>query len=386
MSTDERSRWWSSLRQNGMLLSPAVLDEFLPDRLPTLPPYRYEKLRNAATAFRTWEETAREDDSTGLYRWLNVVLEEMIGYENVRWQKHSGIAERFKIPSSRRGGPGLLPDRVLIGLDPLGPAKFLVKIDRTSKRIGLGRGRQVYSSFLELLRATNVPLGILTNGHQFRLIYAGIDYDCWTEWEADRWFEDEAGIEELCGFILLCGDFGTGTDEGEDFPLLSAVQESRTRQGELSQVLGEQTRRAVEVLLKSLNLSMKQHPDLEAILKHNPVNGVEITEDNQNNALYQATIRLIMRLVVALFAEARGLLPKDSEVYYYSYSTEGLYVQLKQAAVSEGEAALDGQHQAWSRLLALFRLIYEGSDLTDLAIPVYGGGLFRKEMRKAPIR
>jgi len=66
-----------------------------------------------------------------------------------------------------------------------------------------------------------------------------------------------------------------------------------------------------------------------------------------------------MRLVVALFAEARGLLPKDSEIYYYSYSTEGLYSQLRQAVVSEGDTALDGYHQAWPRLLSLFRLIYE---------------------------
>jgi len=382
MSTDERNRWWSALRQNGMLLSPAVLNEFLPDNPAGLPATRYEQLRNAATAFRTWEQTAREDDTTGLYRWLDVILETVLDYDPRRWQKHTSVFDRFKVSSNKRGGPGLAPERVLLGSDPLDPPKFLVKIDRTSKRVGFGRGRQVYSTFLELLRGTNVPLGILTNGHQFRLIYAGIDYDCWTEWEADRWFEDEAGIEELGGFITICGRFGTG--EGKDFPLLSAVQESRTRQGELSQVLGEQTRRAVEILLKALNLSLKQHPDLATILTRNPGNDSEISEEDQNNALYQATIRLIMRMVVALFAEARGLLPKDSEIYYYSYSTEGLYTQLRQAAVSEGDATLDSQHQAWPRLLSLFRLVYEGSDLPDMAIPAYGGGLFRRGDAKSP--
>jgi len=365
-----------------MLLSPAVLDEFLPEHLISLPENRYEQLRNAATAYRAWEGAARGDDATGLYRWLDVVLEDVLGYEGRRWQKHSNVLEKFKLTASKRGGPGLAPDRVLLGLEPLDPAKFLVKIDRASKRVGLGRGRQIYSEFLELLRGTNTPLGILTNGHQFRLVFAGIDYDCWTEWEADRWFEDQGGFDELSGFITLCGAYGTGT--GREFPLLSAVQESRTRQGELSQVLGEQTRRSVEVLLKSLNLSLKQHPDLQRILTLNPANGSEISEEDQNNALYQATIRLIMRLVVALFAEARGLLPKDSEIYYYSYSTEGLYTQLRQAVVSEGDTALDGYHQAWPRLLSLFRLIYEGSDLPDLAIPGYGGGLFRRGDPSSP--
>jgi len=358
-----------------MLLSPAVLDEFLPEQLQNLSETQYERLRNGATAFRVWEQTSRENDFSGLYRWLDVIFEDVLGHEGRRWQKHSNILDKFKLAASKRGGPGLAPDRVLLGLEPLDPAKFLVKIDRSSKRLGLGRGRQTYSEFLELLRGTNIPLGILTNGHQFRLVFAGIDYDCWTEWESDRWFEDEEGFSELSGFITLCGPYGTGP--GKEYPLLSAVQESRTRQGELSQVLGEQTRRSVEVLLKALNLSLKQHPDLQSVLTRNPEDGAEISEEDQNNALYQATIRLIMRLVVALFAEARGLLPKDSEIYYYSYSTEGLYTQLRHAAVSEGDAALEGLHQAWPRLLSLFRLIYEGSDLPDLAIPGYGGGLFR---------
>jgi len=271
MSSDERNRWWSSLRQNGMLLSPAVLDEFLPERFISLTDSQYERLRNAATAFRAWEQTARENDSTGLYRWLDVVLEDVLGYEGRRWQKHSYILDKFKLAASKRGGPGLAPDRVLLGLEPLDPAKFLVKIDRTSKRVGLGRGRQIYSEFLELLRGTNTPLGILTNGHQFRLVFAGIDYDCWTEWESDRWFEDDEGFEELCGFITVCGTHGTGL--GKEYPLLSAVQDSRTRQGELSQVLGEQTRRSVEVLLKALNLSLKQHPGLQYVLTRNSENG-----------------------------------------------------------------------------------------------------------------
>ena len=73
----------------------------------------------------------------------------------------------------------------------------------TSPQVGRGRGRTAYARFLELLRGTGHRLGLLTNGHQFRLIYAGLDFESWCEWEADRWFDDGEGTEELAGLRQL---------------------------------------------------------------------------------------------------------------------------------------------------------------------------------------
>ena len=73
----------------------------------------------------------------------------------------------------------------------------------TSHIVGRGRGRTVYSRFLELLRGTGHRLGLLTNGHQFRLVYAGLDFESWCEWESDRWFDDGEGTEELNGLRQL---------------------------------------------------------------------------------------------------------------------------------------------------------------------------------------
>ena len=75
-------------------------------------------------------------------------------------------------------------------------SRYMIRLDKQSKRIGIGRSRNEYSKLLENMRATGVPLGILTNGKQIRLIYAGMDYDCWVEWEVEKWFEDAfSGIE-----------------------------------------------------------------------------------------------------------------------------------------------------------------------------------------------
>lgn len=82
----------------------------------------------------------------------------------------------------------LRPDRVLLAEDSKSPL-LLFKAD-TSANIGRGKGRSEYSKFLELLRGTGHRLGLLTNGLQFRLIYAGLDFESRCEWESERWFED----------------------------------------------------------------------------------------------------------------------------------------------------------------------------------------------------
>jgi hypothetical protein len=384
MAKEELHPWWRELRQNGMIISPVVLEEFIPEKVRPVEYYRIERLRNAFTAFSSWSQQEHCDDKTGLYKWLDVVLEDFLDYNNNMWQKHSSISDVFKVSASRRGGSALKPSRVLLNDGDVKQPRFLVSIDPESKRIGMGRGRNVYSSFLELLRGTSTPLGILTNGWQIRLIFTGTDYDCWVEWDVERWFEDAIGMDQLSGFFVLCGKNGTAPHDSYAFPLLAKIQESRTRQGELSQVLGEQTRRAVERLLKEVHEPINNSPELQLILAQDPTTRTVLSEEEQNKALYQATIRLIMRMVVSLFAEARELLPKENAVFYDSYCIEGLFAQLKKAKSVEGAEALDEQHQAWIRLLSLFRLIYEGSDLQDVPIPAYGGGLFRRGDPKSP--
>ncbi len=366
--------WWAELRAQGMLLSPAVLSERVGSGLPRVPAWRYERLRDAQTAFLSGGEGGRQ---AALPRFADAVLEEFLDLPRGWWQKHTAVEERFTLVSNRRGGSRLRPDRVLFAEgDPSSP-RLLVVFDPGSRRLGIGRSRQVYADLVELLRGTGVPVGLMTNGEQFRLVYAGLDFDCSVEWEVARWFEDALGREQLAGFATLCGRPMLLPDGDEAFPLLAAITESRSRQGELSQVLGEQTRRAVELLLGEVDRSCRAEPSLLSVLITDPGMGRDLAEAEANVALYQAAIRVAMRLVVALFAEARQLLPIENGVYHDSYGVEGLYAQLRGASASEGPGLFE-QEQAWPRLLALFRLIAEGSDLADLPLPAYGGGLFAR--------
>lgn len=366
-----------------MLISPVVLEEFIGDRPKNINDKTYEQLRDAYTSFKSWSSQNSKEIS-GLHSWLDAILETFLGYENSWWQKHNKISDEFKIPVSKSGLGVLKPQRVLLHEGNPDQVRFLVSIELETKHVGMGKGRAKYSTFVELLRETGVPLGILTNGHQLRLVYAGMDFDAWVEWEADRWFEDSTGRDQLAGFMLLCGKYGTEPRASYTYPLLEAVQESRTRQGELSEVMGEQTRRAVETLLTAVDLSRQTYPEIWDIIVKDPQTGLYLSEEEVNNALYQGSIRLVMRLVVVLFAEARHLLPTESEIYHASYGLDGLYTQLQSAVSAEGELALEEKNQAWPRLLALFRLIAEGSEYQDLTIPAYGGRLFRRGNAKDP--
>ena len=89
-----------------------------------------------------------------------------------------------------------------------------------------------------------------------------------------------------------------------------------------------------------------------------------------------------MRLVVILFAESRELLPRDNALYHESYGLNGLLERLERAATRGG--ALAASFGAWPRVLALFRLVQDGSHHPDLPVPAYGGDLFAAGMPDAP--
>ncbi len=211
---------------------------------------------------------------------------------------------------------------------------MLVMAD-TSPHVGRGRGRTAYARFLELLRGTGHRLGLLTNGSQFRLVYAGLDFESWCEWESERWFDDGEGTEELNGLRQFLSPESLKPVKSGVSGLLDAVEESRKRQADLSSVLRENVRQAVELLLEDVSTAHRTKPDLFAALV---ASGSErqLTDAEAHEALLQATVRIVMRLVVCLFAESRQLLPVNDPIYAQAYGVRALYELLDEAARHEG--------------------------------------------------
>jgi|GEM_PF-5620818 len=333
------NQWWADLRHGGMIIAPAVLDETFPSGAAPVNGHPYQKLRDAWNRFDAWRQSRESESGSAerLYEWLDALLEEYLRHSPDQWQKGPQVADQFK--AETLAGERLRANRVLMR-DGGDEAALLLIVDRC-KRVGLGRSRRTHANLLHLLRQTGHKIGLLTNGVQFRLVYAGLDHDAWVEWDAEAWFAEGELRRQLGGFVALLGAQGMQARDGLAFPLLDAVETSRNRQGELSQVMGEQVRRAIEKVLAHVDRATRSRPELLDDLRRNPETGEALDEAEWLAAMFQAATRLVMRLVVALFAEARDLLPKSLESYYRSYSVEGLFELLTHAEANEGAAGLE---------------------------------------------
>jgi len=352
------SDWWASLRHGGLLITPGRLAEFFPGVPHALPGWVAERLRRDVTRVDAGIADAARD-------LIATVLERVVGLNEAppaRWLRGADVPSEW----SHRAltGEVVRPRRLWQG--PRG-GLLPVFIDDEA-RLGVGRGRRAASRVVEWLRRAGLPLALLTNARQWRLIHAGLDYDAWAECDTALWFEEGLPAPQVDALrILLSPTALTPVKAGEPSPLAAAILESRRGQAELSGALGERVRIAIERLIQA-------HGAALATLE------VSVTP----REIYIAATRMIMRMIVVLFAEARELLPRENAVYQGSYGLEGLREALERAG--SGAAAQRLQHRAgaWPRVLALLRLVFGGSHHPALPILAYGGGLFAPGSKASP--
>jgi len=346
--------WWEYLNHGGLLIGPGQLEEHFLGALPPLSDALAEKLRRAVTRI------AEGDAALGPL--LDTVLEDILGLEAHFWDKNPGAAYSHPAITKER----IRPRRVWTGPNlatlPVFDTRSVLGSSTGQKppRIGIGRGRQMVSRVVEWLRQDGrSKVAILTTGSQWRLIHAGENYDAWCEWDTAAWFIGGKPGPQVDALRHLLGrDAVTRAASGERSRLETAILDSRRGEADLSSALGERARQAVEKLVQS---STKVLDRLVA------------GENREHyNEIYLAATRLVMRCVVILFAEGRELLPLSEPVYHGSYGIQGLREQLEHTA----EETLRESHSAWPRLVALFRLLYEGCDHGQFPVVRYGGRLF----------
>lgn len=337
--------WWGDLLQGGWLLSPEALAGLMELDVPPLPARRAENLHAAVTQHLDTEASSRKTVS----QLVDLVLQDALGYSH-GWLKPASIGAKWAQTSF--DGEVLKPQRLWKGRTGGLLPVFLAEphIDLAS-----GRGRKLSTKAVEWLRKQGETIALLSNGEHWRLLHATADQMAFVEWDAAGWFAAGKPTAQLHGMRHVLGVqvMRPASPEGMS-PLLAALAASRTGRSDLSQQMGERVRQAVELLITS------QAPALDAL-----------RETVTPRLLYVAACRIIMRLVVLLFAEARGLLPNDNPIYRASYGLSSLHDLLSRPSKPPHPA-----YSAWPRVLGAFRLVYEGSHHRDLVVPAYGGGLF----------
>ena len=355
---------WEDLHHSGLLLDGARLAALNAEwPLAPLSAYVERELRRRAAALVS--DPAGE--ATAATAFVAFVLEQVCGFDagTGAWRRGSNIAAEH----GRRAVTGevVKPRQLWTGVRG---ARLPVFFDGGG-HLGVGRGRRVVSQVLGWLRGGGEHLALLTNGRQFRLVFGGLDFDAGCQWDVGLWFQEGDLSPQVAALrFLLRPELWTPPKpaagaEADPPPLLQGIRATRKGQAELSEVLGERVREAVELLIQSHGEA------LQARCANVPPADI-----------YRAACRVAMRLVIVLFAESRDLLPRDNALYHGSYGLHGLFERLEREAV-RGVGLAEGL-SAWPRVLALFRLVHAGSHFPDLPVPAYGGELFAPAAPAAP--
>lgn len=359
--SDIHHDWLSLIEISGPFLAVPVLKEAFPQGLEELDAAKRKRLRQA---YDEWCEALETDDPrfTDLHAaWIDEVLSQGLELdEDGRGEviKRKGWCTKHLNVALPEHGVSLSPDFAIVGN---GDAPLMLvhayaqDVDLNATQKLDGWASTPAERTVRLCRATGCRLGLVTNGERWMLVDAPVGaVTTFASWYARIWAQEPVTLQ---AFAHLLGIRRFFVDESERLPAL--FDRSLKFQDEVTDALGEQVRRAVEVLIQSLDKA-DQDRDRELL------RGVKESE------LYEAALTVMMRLVFLLSAEERGLLLLGDERYEANYAISTLRTQLR----AESDEILERRGDAWSRLLAVFRAVYGGIDHENLRLPALGGSLF----------
>jgi len=251
--------------------------------------------------------------------------------------------------------------------DDAGQAGLGLSLDKPEELTGTWRYPPT-AKFERLLRHTGVPVGLLCNGYDLRLIYApaGESTSHLTFRTADM--QQPSGRPVLAAFELLLNAKRTYT-AAEVFTFPGLLRESRRRQADVTKDLAEQVFAAVELLLEGFEQAAARDS------AEGRINWLREALEADDDHLYQGVLSVVLRLVFLLYAEDQGLLPTSNITYARHLSVQGLYDDLVDDSGMHPES-MHHRFGAYGRLLALFRGMFLGVAHGELQLPPRRGKLF----------
>ena len=360
---NQHSEWLSLLDVSGPFLAEPVLENAFPQGLEQLNPNSKKSVRQA---YDEWRDsiTEGEPDAQEIHvAWISHILSKILELDE------DGSADVLKKADTLSDTlahevPGhsvtLRPSYAVIDDQDNNAPKMLivtyaanVNLDNVINSDGWLASPE--ERIVELCRSTNVRLGLLTNGEQWMLIDAPVGgITTFASWYARLWIQEPKTLQ---AFVNLLGIRRFFVSTEQQLPAL--LDKSLEHQDDVTDALGEQVRRAVEVLIQSFDRA-----DIDR--NRTLLTGIKPSE------LYEAGLTVMMRIVFLLSAEERGLMLLGDEHYETNYAISTLRSQLRKSSTE----ILDRRWDAWSRLLALFRAVYAGVDHQTMRLPALGGSLF----------
>ncbi|HAT1993809.1 TPA: ATP phosphoribosyltransferase regulatory subunit [Legionella pneumophila] len=358
-SVSQHTEWLSMIEISGSFLALPVLETIFPQGLESLDTYIKRRIRSA---YEEWCDAVEENDPQlpDLHRaWVEMVLKEMLEYED---SVLDAALEQFIYNSPDCAGQ-IKPDFVLRGSDDKNPMLFISivppGIDLEKVNVEDGWPVSLLERMSLLCKDKGVTIGLITNGERWMLVnILQNGTSSHVSWYARLWFQEPMTLNAFKSLLSVRRWFGP---KEECLPAM--IEYSLNYSEDVTDTLGLQVKRAVEVLIQSLD---KADQDRNRELLCN----VSTTE------LYEAGLTVMMRLVFILCAEERGLMLLGDSIYDQNYAINTLRGQLTEDAERFGHEILERRYDAWTRILALFRAIYGGIEHESLRMPALGGSLF----------
>jgi len=364
------AEWLSLVEASGPFICLPVLLKAFPNGLDA---HDSEHLKLLRLAYEEWldnQNGARPE--AAIHRaWVNFVLQQTLELPD------EVLLTGQRIPTGlcaviAQQGETLRPDWVVVEPSPMGKGKgnegkhrLLVQIVPANQNLEKPLADKRWKAspatrMMELLHACNLRLGLVTNGEHWMLVNAPRGETAgYISWYSSLWLEEHITLRAFRSLLSAYRFFSV--DDSQILEQLLA--DSLTDQQEVTDQLGYQVRKAVEVLVQALD---RIDQDRNRTL----LTGISETK------LYEAALTIMMRLVFLFSAEERGLLLLGDPIYDQNYAVSTIREQLQQRADKEGEEVLERRYDAWCRLLATFRAVHVGVKHDALKLPAYGGSLF----------
>ncbi len=360
------AEWLSLVPVSGPFLSLPVLMEAFNTGLE---PHDPEHVRLLRQEYANWQESfeKRKADPAPHHNWIKFVLTKTLDLDervlaegqSIPQTLHVEVPEHHELlrPSIVVNDPGTKKARLLVQTYPRSQ-------ELTSYVANSPWKASPDTRMTELLHGTGVRLGLVTNGEHWMLVDAPKgETTGYASWYASLWIEEYITLRAFRSLLSASRFFNVPDDE----TLEALLAKSASNQQEVTDQLGYQVRRAVEVLIHSLDRADQDH-------------GRSLLSEVPEAVLYESALTVMMRLVFLFCAEERELIPsKPFPVYEQNYSVSTISKQLRELADQHGEELLERRYDAWPRLLAAFRAVYGGLKHDDVHIPAYGGNLFNPD-------
>ena len=360
MSAAQHIAWLNLVEKTGPFLAVGVLEEAFLQGLEKVETRKRQRVRSAYDEWRDAVDNA-DPQLDALHReWVRLVLEELLEYEP------SVLKAADRVPATLTyheplNGTEVKPNFAVLSGDKarLLVARYAPDTDLSAPMAGETWAASPIERMTLLCRATGIRVGLVTDGEQWTLVSVPADGASSTgTWYARIWQQEPVTLQAFVSLLEVRRCFGPA-----EANLDSLFLRSLEHQNEITDTLGEQVRRAVEVLVQALDRA-----DLDR--------DRQLLKDVSAAQLYEAGLTVMMRLVVLLCAEERKLLLLGEPIYDQYYAVSTLRSRLREDKERLGDEVLERRHDAWSRLLAVFRAVFGGIEHETLRLPALGGSLF----------